>query len=184
MKDTDKYGKIFNIRVPLDKQPIIDEYKEIVIDRQHSDLCYVTTSLIEAYVKAFREVPEPTIIRLFKQDITIQQNCTNIYGATLRKPRRLMPEELLAEEPLPQCEVCGKPATRRYIYPMHGYLDVCNEHYSIAKNSLGYKDVTKPETPIVIPPTFPVEPAIPKKKNFFGRLWIRVKQLLTKLFGL
>lgn len=177
-----RYGKIFNIRVPPSKQQIIEEYKRLVIEDLHSDLCFVTTMLIESYVKAMREIPEPTQIKLVKQDITIQQFCTNIYGTSLKRARRLAPQEMLIPKALPKCEVCGKPATRRYIYPRHGYFDVCNEHSSLATQSLGYKDLTKLKQEFDIAPTFPMKPKRKKKVKKKRKLWSRVKQLLTKVW--
>lgn len=184
-KFEEKYGKIFNIRVPPPKQAIIDEFKRLVDDRLHSDYCFVTTMLIEAFVKAFREVPEPTVIRLVKQDITIQQNCTNIYGTTLKRARRVVPPEHLIPVELPKCEVCGKPATRRYLYPNHGYMDLCVEHGARARGSLGFKDLTKvkPDLQVEITPTFPLEepPKPVKPKSFLANAWRKVKQFLSKL---
>ena len=199
-----KYGKIFNIRVPPQKQPIIDEFKALIKEKLHSDTCFVTTMLIESFVKAHRETPEPTVIRLVRQNITINQNCTNIYGTSLKRARRLMPKDLLSSTELPKCEFCGNPATRRYLYPYHGYIDVCIGHKSLAKRSLGFKDLTKvaPEPPSYeLPPTFPLKPekkVKPKRKrrkkraistqkkrkkkiNFLAKVWSSVKQFLTKL---
>lgn len=201
-----KYGKIFNIRVPPQKQPIIDEFKALIKEKLHSDTCFVTTMLIESFVKAHRETPEPTVIRLVRQNITINQNCTNIYGTSLKRPRRLMPKDLLASKELPKCEFCEMPATRRYLYPYHGYIDVCIRHKSLAKRSLGFKDLTKvdPEPSFEFPPSFPLKPeqkVKPKRKHrkkrastistrrkrkkkitFWAKVWSSVKQFLTKLF--
>lgn len=176
-----KYGKIFNIRVPKDKQAIIDEYKELIKDKLHSDTCFVTTMLIESFVKAHRTLPEPTIIHLVKQDITINQNCTNIYGTALKRPRRLMPKDRLDSKALLNCEFCDLPATRRYLYPMHGYLDVCVNHYSKAIRSLGYKEVPSILATYDMTPTFPLKPQPKEKQHFFVKLWNSVKQLLAKL---
>ena len=176
-----KYGKIFNIRVPKDKQAIIDEYKELIKDRLHSDTCFLTTMLIESFVKAHREIKEPTVIQLVKQDITINQNCTNIYGTALKRSRRLAPESELQQQALTRCEFCELPATRRYLYPMHGYLDVCVNHYSKAVRSLGYKEVPNIEPSIGLTPTFPLKEAKAKKVNFLRRIWNSVKQMISKL---
>jgi len=194
-----KYGKIFNIRVPPQKQAIIDEFKELVIKDLHSDICYVTTMLLESFVKANRPLKDPTIIKLVKHEITINQNCTNIYGAGLKRARRVIPTDHLRPTELPKCEACGLPATRRYLFPYHGFMDLCVEHRSHARRSLGYRDLAGFE-PAIIPeltPTFPLKPQPKrrkkrhpsistrkkrkKKRSFFARVWSRVKQLLTKL---
>lgn len=192
------YGKIFNIRVPPQKQAIIDEFKELVIEDLHSNICYVTTMLLESFVKANRGFSDPTVMKLVKQEITINQNCTNIYGSQGRA-RRLMPKTELEQRALPQCEFCDLPATRRYLYPLHGYIDVCVNHRSKAPklDCLGYKKapsigpalkmgpafqaLEKPRARQRGPSSVSTRRKRKKKIKFRPTLWTRVKQFLTKL---
>ncbi len=179
----DKYGVVTSIRIPLDKIQVRDDFKRLVTEEQHSDICYVTTMLWEAYLKACKQVPEPTIIKLVKQDITINQNCTNIYGTSLKRPRRLMSQENLSSEALPKCDYCKNPATLKFTYPYRGFLNTCQQHKNqIPKGYLTEQQIAKPQIPIEITPSFPLQPKPRKPKKHFSikKLLSSVLQKLTK----
>jgi len=176
-----QYGKVTSIRVPQNKVKLWNEYISYVDEHLESDICAVTMFLVEGFMKAMKEIPEPTTIRLVKQDITINQNCTNIYGTSLKRPRRLMQENQLSKQELPKCEYCNMPATKRFLYPHKGYIDTCNQHETkIPKPYIGERELTESKSiPLEITPTFPLQKR-KSKKSRLKKLWNRVIQLFTK----
>lgn len=91
------------IRILKDKEWVYEDFKKLVLDRLHSDLCYVTVSLWEAFVLAFEKVPnpeEPIMLNFPRQNIQINMGCNLNYN--VKKSRR-KPEGI--RDPLSQPRV-------------------------------------------------------------------------------
>lgn len=85
------------IRLIPEKEHVYDEFKEIVIDRLHSDVCYVMTELMESFILAIKQLPEPRPITLqfLKQNVQINMGCTFHYNT--RHAKRLPTDRQLLE---------------------------------------------------------------------------------------
>ena len=70
------------IRVQSGKEHVYPEFKDLVTNHLHSDVCYVTTSLWESFVEAVKNTPnpsEPILMQFLKQNIQINMGCTFQY---------------------------------------------------------------------------------------------------------
>jgi len=70
------------IRVAKGKEDVYPEFKRLVTEELHSDVCYVTTELWEVFVTALKNAPEPhkpVIMEFLKQNIQINMGCTFQY---------------------------------------------------------------------------------------------------------
>lgn len=78
------------IRVLPSKIQVYPRFKELVIDKLGSDVCFVTTSLWEAFLQAMDQVPpEPEDkieMKFFKQNVQINLGCQINYNP--KKARR------------------------------------------------------------------------------------------------
>lgn len=90
MKSTQNFSGRVTIRLPPQKLEIYQEFKYIVTELQHSDICYVIGELMEAYVNAVKQLPNPdnkTVLTFVKQNIQINMGCNFNYN--VKKPKRL-----------------------------------------------------------------------------------------------
>ena len=82
------------IRVSKGKEHVLEEFQDIVKNRLHSDQCYVTTELYEAFIKAIKQLPSEPMdsveMKFFKQNIQINLGCNFYYD--VKKARRAPPE--------------------------------------------------------------------------------------------
>lgn len=81
------------IRLLPDKQEVYNQFKDNVINRYHSDICYVMTSLMEAFNTATLKSPNPdqTVTMTFlKQNVQINIGCNFNYN--VKKARRIQHE--------------------------------------------------------------------------------------------
>jgi hypothetical protein len=70
------------IRVAKGKEDVYPEFKRLVTEELHSDVCYVTTELWEVFLAAMKNAPEPhkpVIMEFLKQNIQINMGCTFQY---------------------------------------------------------------------------------------------------------
>jgi hypothetical protein len=82
--------KRVTIRLIEGKEAIYDEFQTLVKEKLHSDVCYVTTSLMEAFVKAVEASPNAdskVTMEFLKQRIQINLGCTFQYYT--KKARRV-----------------------------------------------------------------------------------------------
>lgn len=101
MKSTQNFSGRITLRLPPEKLEIYREFKYIVTEIQHSDICYVIGELIEAYVNAVQQIPNPnskTILTFVKQNIQINMGCNFNYN--VKKPKRLPHQNLVDKEDL------------------------------------------------------------------------------------
>jgi len=85
------------IRIPEEKTKVYHDFIQLVKDQLHSDICYVTCELWEAFLVAIKSAPKPPSqpheIRFAKQNIQINMGCSFYYAP--QKPRReLTPERV------------------------------------------------------------------------------------------
>lgn len=101
MKSTQNFSGRVTIRLPPEKLEIYREFKFIVTEIQHSDICYVIGELIEAYVNAVKQIPNPdskTLLTFVKQNIQINMGCNFNYN--VKKPKRLPHQNLIDTQDL------------------------------------------------------------------------------------
>lgn len=69
------------IRLEPGKEHVYTAFKELVINTLHSDVCYVTTSLMEAFTHAMQQNPKltPVTITFARQNVQINMGCTFQY---------------------------------------------------------------------------------------------------------
>lgn len=80
------------IRIPEDKINVYREFYEMVKEDLHSDICYVTVELWEAFLNAMKQKPKPPIeMKFAKQNVQINMGC-NFYYAPSKPRRELTPE--------------------------------------------------------------------------------------------
>jgi hypothetical protein len=82
------------IRLLPEEREIYPEFKKIVTEKQHSDVCYVLTMLMKAYnqaVSATPELTEPIELKFAKQSVQINMGCTFQYYT--KKARRVPQDE-------------------------------------------------------------------------------------------
>lgn len=99
----EKDYKMVTIRLPKERVPIYEDFKEFVIKEQHSDICYVTSSLWEAYLRGMKEIPnmeDPVSMKFPRQNIQINMGCN--FNYIPRKGRRQPPG---IQDPLSQPRV-------------------------------------------------------------------------------
>lgn len=90
MKSAQNSSGRITIRLPQPKLEVYQEFKRIVTQDQHSDVCYVIGELMEAYVTASKQIPDPdkqVVLRFMKQNIQINMGCTFNYN--VKKTKRL-----------------------------------------------------------------------------------------------
>lgn len=92
---TDEIKKqlMVTIRLNEDKADVYKDFKEVVIDKLHSDVCYVTTMLMESFTKAVNGKPnpdDPTVLNFVKQNVQINMGCNFNYFT--KKARRNAPD--------------------------------------------------------------------------------------------
>jgi len=83
------------IRIPEEKANVYREFLSLVKDQLHSDICYVTCELWEAFLTAMKNAPKPPSqpyeIKFAKQNIQINMGC-NFYYAPEKPRREITPE--------------------------------------------------------------------------------------------
>lgn len=82
------------IRLLDGHEDVYQEYKKVVIERLHSDICYVTTMLFESFINAVNETPNadsPFIMNFLKQNVQINMGCDFNYYT---KKARRTPQDL------------------------------------------------------------------------------------------
>jgi len=90
-----KLGRTVTIRLNTGKEYVYDEFKDNVINKQHSDVCYVLTCIMESYNKAVANIPDPdskVTMEFMKQTVQINIGCNFNYNT--KKARRLPPETI------------------------------------------------------------------------------------------
>lgn len=87
-------AKTVTIRLLDGKEAVYDDFKLNVIDRLHSDVCYVTTMLMEVFNQALEQNPkaEPVMMKFVKQNIQINMGCTFQYYT--KKARRTPQDDI------------------------------------------------------------------------------------------
>ena len=78
------------IRLLPDKHEVYEEFKDNVIHKYHSDICYVMTSLMEAFNQATNKLPnteDPVVMKFIKQNVQINVGCNFNYN--VKKARRI-----------------------------------------------------------------------------------------------
>lgn len=78
------------IRLLPDKRQVYDDFKDNVINRYHSDICYVMTSLMEAFNTATLKSPnsnDVVTMTFLKQNVQINIGCNFNYN--VKKARRI-----------------------------------------------------------------------------------------------
>jgi len=96
MKSARNVSERVTIRLPSEKMQVYEEFKRIVIEKQHSDICYVIGELMEVYVNATKQIPDPDkqiVLRFMKQNIQINMGCNFNYN--VKKPKRLPHQDLI-----------------------------------------------------------------------------------------
>lgn len=91
MKD---YGKTVTIRLNRDEPEVYDDFKKVVIQKQHSDVCFVLSMLMKAYTSAVNNVPnpdDPVTLTFLKQNVQVNMGCTFQYYT--KKARRTPQDE-------------------------------------------------------------------------------------------
>jgi hypothetical protein len=81
------------IRLLPDKREVYQNFKDNVINHYHSDICYVMTSLMEAFNEATQQTPnpnEPVTLKFLKQNVQINIGCNFNYN--VKKARRIQHE--------------------------------------------------------------------------------------------
>ena len=134
------------IRLAKGKEQVYQDFKDLVIDELHSDVCYVMTMLMEDFTKTMRELPEPTKMTLLQQNITINKGPANYYYYA-KKPRRK--KTLKLKPAYPTCEInsCNQPAIHRFTYNDGISHDYCKIHNTRAPpNYLTYQKIEPHKT--------------------------------------
>ena len=101
MTSTQNFSGRVTIRLPPEKLEIYQEFKYIVTEVLHSDICYVIGELLEAFVNAVKQVPNPDskiTLTFAKQNIQINMGCNFNYN--VKKPKRLPHQNCISEESL------------------------------------------------------------------------------------
>lgn len=84
------------IRIPEEKLELYQDFCKVVKDDLHSDICYVTVELWEAFLLALKNAPkppkDPVELKFAKQNIQINLGCNFYY--TPQKPRRKITPEV------------------------------------------------------------------------------------------
>lgn len=91
------------IRLLPEKAKVYEEFKNVVTKKLHSDVCYVTTELMETFVKAVNQLPNepssPVELRFFKQNVQINMGCNfNYYTKKARRDTHDTPESATVEK--------------------------------------------------------------------------------------
>jgi len=77
------------IRLLPEKADVYEDFKKLVTERLHSDVCYVTTMLLESFTNAVNETPnleDPISLNFVKQNIQINMGCAfNYYTKKARR---------------------------------------------------------------------------------------------------
>lgn len=87
------------IRVQPGKELVYPEFKSLVTEKLGSDVCYVTTSLWEAFNQAIKSAPnpaDPITLKFLRQHIQLNIGCNFNYN--VRKSRRIPPPQTLLPE--------------------------------------------------------------------------------------
>lgn len=82
------------IRLLPEKAQVYDDFKQICQERLHSDICYVTTMLMESFTNAVNESPnadDPVTLHFVKQNVQINMGCNFNYYT--KKARRNAPSD-------------------------------------------------------------------------------------------
>ena len=101
MKSTQNSSGRVTIRLPPEKLEIYQEFKYIVTQVQHSDICYVIGELLEVYVNAVKQIPNPDskiTLTFAKQNIQINMGCEFNYN--VKKPKRLPHQNFIDNQDL------------------------------------------------------------------------------------
>lgn len=87
------------IRVQPGKELVYPEFKELVTEKLGSDVCFVTTSLWEAFNQAIKSAPnpaDPVTLKFLRQHIQLNIGCNFNYN--VKKSRRVPPPKTLLPE--------------------------------------------------------------------------------------
>lgn len=88
-----EYGPQVSFRLKKDKAYLRDEFYTLVVDQLGSDTCFVHTCLMEAFVQAFKQVPNPENlqnpfeIKFLRQNVQVNIGCNMNYFT--KKARRI-----------------------------------------------------------------------------------------------
>lgn len=98
----DKDDLRVTIRLLPEKRQVYEDYRDMVINRLHSDVCYVTTMLMESFTQAVDSTPDsskPVILSFLKQNIQINMGCNfNYFTKKARRNLKDVPESAKIEK--------------------------------------------------------------------------------------
>ena len=157
------YGKTVTIRLLKDKEDVYEEFKRTVIDVCHSDICYVTTSLMEAFTQAMLKAPnhEGTVeLNMVKQNVQINIGCNFNYN--VKRAKRIATESGFSK------------THKNYFWPelIEQWDTMTEKNKAFWRNELQNKG-------IIETPPLPLEKPKPIK-NFLKKAWCSVRQLFAK----
>ena len=152
-------AKTVTIRLLDEEEHVYPEFKRIVVERQHSDVCYVLTMLMKAYNQAVNGCPNPDsalTMSFLKQNVQINMGCTFQYYT--KKARRV-----------PQDETDIVTFDRRNLLPeivnQHGLMSEKAKQFWIEELQFQGWTLRPPEKP--------------KRFAWLRRLWSIVKHLFA-----
>lgn len=161
-----EYGKPVTFRLLKQKEKVYEDFKAIVIDDQHGDVCYVLTMLMEAYTNAIKQVPNNDKLELVFPRQTVQINMGCNFNYYTKKARRL---------PNPQ----DVNIQKNYILP-----NLIEQWSSLKPEAKDFWVLRLKEAGIIEDtPLFPVEPS-QSKKTFLQRVMEHCKAFVSWLWGL
>lgn len=154
------------IRLLPEEREVYPEFKKIVTEKQHSDVCYVLTMLMKAYNQAVNGTPnpdDPITLSFLKQSIQINMGCTFQYYT--KKARRV-----------PQDESNIVTIDRRNLLP-----EIVNQSGLMSeKAKQWWIEELRAQGWNLNPPTVSTGKHENRIALFFARLWSIVKHLLSQ----
>jgi hypothetical protein len=157
------------IRLIPEKAQVYDDFKDVVTNRLHSDICYVTTMLMESFVSAVNETSnpdDPLTMHFVKQNVQVNMGCNFNYYT--KKARRNAPDR--AED---------------VITDTHNLLpNVVDDFQNISEKARKFWFEEFQAQGII--PKNKVDPSVStgkqpmKKFSFFGKVWSYCKTIVTK----
>jgi hypothetical protein len=98
---TDKKDLRVTIRLLEDKAEVYEDFKKVCTEKLHSDICYVTTMLMESFTNAVNETPnadDPMTLHFLKQNVQINMGCNfNYYTKKARRNAPDKPEDVVTD---------------------------------------------------------------------------------------
>lgn len=146
-------GKQISIRIPIGKENVYEEFKSLVIDDLHSDICYVSTSLMEAFTNAMKQNPraDKFEMKFLRQNVQINLGCEFNYN--VGKSRRRPDNHLTIDK------------NRFFSALLEQWPTMKEDSKRYWREKLIEQGIIEPEKP---------------HHNIFASLWSRVKQLFAR----